>query len=51
MGEKKVCPLYYSGGRSHCECMKEKCALWNEEAQCCAYKAISDSLRRIARKV
>ena len=47
MDEYIVCPLVQEGGEL--DCMKETCAWWNPETNCCAVLDISKSLRKIAR--
>lgn len=39
--EARKCPFYQIGGSSASACLKDKCAMWQDEAGACAFNVLA----------
>lgn len=41
LAEERKCPFYQIGGSSASACIKDKCAMWQDEAGACAINVLA----------
>lgn len=41
--EARTCPFYHVGGSSASACIKDKCAMWQDEAGACAFNVLAQA--------
>lgn len=41
--DERKCPFYQIGGSSASACLKDKCAIWQDEAGACAFNVMAQA--------
>lgn len=41
--EERKCPFYHISGSSASGCIKDKCAMWQDEAGACAFNVLAQT--------
>lgn len=41
--DERKCPFYQIGGSSASTCIKDKCAMWQDEARACAINVLAQA--------